>query len=386
MRDRTHALLVLEDGSAFSGYSVGAEGEWTGEVVFNTSIAGYQEIITDPACWGQMVVLTNPHIGNAGVNAEDSESPRPQVRALLARKICERPSNYRAAGSLPDYMRTHGVPALTSVDTRGLTLLLRRIGPLRGALSTCNLDRERLLQMARATPPLASLAPVREVAARSRAVWTAPLDRAWLAEMKDKLALVGAPPRVVVIDLGGRESVLRHLALMGISPVVLPPEATPEAVLAEQPQGVIVSSGPGNPEQATETVAVLRRLLAAQPALPLCGIGLGMQLVALALGARVLRLPVGHRADNVPVLDLTSGRIEITSQNHQYAVAPDSLAGLPLVATHTNLNDGSIEGLRHAQRPVWGIQFQPEGSPGPHDSLHLLYEFANTLTERAPHA
>jgi len=404
MTERTPALLVLEDGSAYTGISLEAEGEWVGQVVFNTSITGYQEIISDPACWGQMVVFTNPHIGNAGVNPADMESARPQVRAVLARKICQRPSNWRSTGALPALLRAHRVPAIEGLDTRGLTLLLRRTGPLCGALSTQSLDRERLLQLARSAPALDTLAAQREAAARARNTWSTPLDALWLAEMKEHLA-AGAPgARVVVVDCGGRQNLLRHLALMGAQPVVLPPDATLAQVQAERPQGVIISGGPGHPAEATAALALVRDLVvqhAAAPAcrlesdqptgsngtgLPLFGIGLGMQLIALALGAQVQPLPAGHRADNVPVLDLATGRIEITAHNHGYAVDPASLARLPLVVTHTNLNDRSIEGLRHAEWPIAGVQFQPEASPGPHDSLHLLYEFITTLTERAPHA
>ncbi len=405
MTERKPAMLVLEDGSAYTGSSLGAEGEWVGEVVFNTSITGYQEIISDPACWGQMVVFTNPHIGNAGVNPADMESSGPQVRAVLARKICQRPSNWRSSGSLPDVLRAHGIPAIEGLDTRGLTLLLRRTGPLRGALSTRSLDRDRLLQVARSAPAPDTLAAQREAATTARHTWSTPLDAVWLSEMKEPLAAGASSPRVVVIDCGGRQALLRHLALMGVQTSVLPPNATLATVLAEKPQGVIVSSGPGDPTQATATLALVRDLVAQHaaapacnltgeqtasndggPGIPLLGIGLGMQLLALALGARVMPLPAGHRADNVPVLDLATGRIEITAHNHGYAVDPASLAKLPLVVTHTNLNDRSLEGLRHADWPIAGVQFQPEASPGPHDSLHLLHEFITHLTERAPNA
>ncbi|NLG28678.1 MAG: glutamine-hydrolyzing carbamoyl-phosphate synthase small subunit [Chloroflexi bacterium] len=401
MPNRIKAMLVLEDGSTYPGYSVGAEGEWVGQAVFNTSVTGYQEIITDPACKGQMVVLTNPHVGNAGVNAADVESDGPQVCAVLARKLCPRPSNWRAEGSLPDYMRKHGAAAIDGLDTRGLTLRLRSSGPQRAALSTRNLDPQRLLQLARS----ASL-PATWPAHAPAAPATLRFDRVWLAEMKEHLATGRAAARVVLIDCGGKLNLLRHLELMGAQVTVLPAASSLDELLAAQPQGVIVSGGPGDPNQAAEGLALVRALVARHtnapacefapgqtaarvatgPGLPLFGVGLGMQLIALALGARVVPLPVGHRADNVPVLDVATGRIEITAHNHSYAVDPASLARLPLDVTHTNLNDRSIEGLRHRDWPIAGVQFQPEASPGPHDSLHLLYEFVTQLTERAPHA
>jgi carbamoyl-phosphate synthase small subunit len=372
-----NGLLALEDGSLFEGHSVGAEGEFVGEVVFNTSMSGYQEIMTDPSYWGQMVAFTCPHIGNVGINDEDVESRQPFVRAVIARQIAERPSNWRATQSLPDYLRATGVPGLAGVDTRRLTLSLRQRGVMRGALSTTNLDPERLVEMARTAPDMSELAPVNEVSRQECAPWENVVAHAWIAHAQGAEPTASSAPHVVVIDCGVKYNILRLLAGMGARVTVAPASSTPEEVLALAPDGVLLSNGPGDPDQAVEAVELTRGLIGRTP---LMGICLGHQILGLAMGGRTYKLPFGHHGGNHPVQDLRTGRVAMTAQNHNYAVAADSLPTLPIEVTHVNLYDGTIEGMRHRELPVWSVQYHPEASPGPHDSLGLLREFVASLS------
>jgi carbamoyl-phosphate synthase small subunit len=379
-------MLVLEDGSAFAGISCGAEGEFVGEVVFNTSMTGYQEIITDPSYWGQMVVFTCPHIGNVGVNAQDVESRQPYVRAVLARQICEQPSNWRSQRPLPNYLRDHGVPALSGLDTRRLTLILRDRGVMRGALSTENLDIERLRSLATEATDMSALSPVGEVSRPAPEGWEETVEAHWIAhapqEAPPQLSApphVAAPPLVAVIDCGIKHNILRLLTGLGARVTVFPWDTPPEVIMASRPDGVLISNGPGDPRQVATTVAHLRELMAR---VPVYGICLGHQLIALASGARIFKLPFGHHGGNHPVQELATSRIEITAQNHNYAVEPESLKGLPLEVTRINLYDGTIEGLRHRDLPVACVQYHPEASPGPHDSLHLIRDFVHSLSVR----
>ena len=369
-------MLVLEDGSAFVGKSVGAPGEVVGEVVFSTGMSGYQEAITDPSFWGQMVVFTCPHIGNVGVNAEDVESDRPYVRAVLVRKMCTRPSNWRSEQSLPDYLKDHGIPALSGLDTRSLTLTLRDKGIMRGALSTFRLDREYLLQLARSAPDMSTLRPVREVTISGNRSWTSGVPERWKPTFAFDPQPAVPSPHVVVIDCGNKQNVLRHLVDLGARVTVVPATATSAAIMSLGADGVLVSNGPGDPDQAPETVVTIAELMGR---VPIFGICLGYQLIALASGARCYKLPFGHHGGNHPVQELATGRVEITVHNHNYSVDPDSLEGLPLVVTHVSLSDGTIEGLRHTRFSAYGLQYHPEASPGPHDALHVLSEFVHSL-------
>ncbi len=381
MVDQPMGMLVLEEGSTFTGLSMGADGEWVGEVVFNTSMAGYQEVITDPSYWGQMVAFTCPHIGNVGVNAEDTESSRPYVRAVLARQICAKPSNWRSQQPLPQYLAAHRIPALSGIDTRRLTLLLREKGVLRGALSTVQPDRDRLWAMARQAPDMSTLSPAEHVARAGAEAWTVCVPAAWQPSLAPSQNIecdrtAAAAPHIVVIDCGIKYNILRNLALLGARVTVVPADTTAAQVMAMRPNGVLVANGPGDPVNWPDTTANMAALLGQ---VPMMGICLGHQLIALASGARTYKLPFGHHGGNHPVQDLATGAIAITAQNHNYAVVEDSLAGLPLVVTHRNLNDGTIEGLRHTELPVFTVQYHPEASPGPHDSLYLFRRFIRSI-------
>lgn len=380
-------MLVLENGSTFVGDSLGVEGEFVGEVVFNTSMTGYQEIITDPSYWGQMVVFTCPHIGNVGVNDEDVESRQPFVRAVIARQICETPSSWRAQRSLPEYLREAGVPALSGVDTRRLTLTLRERGVMRGALSTEDLDAERLLEEARNAPDMSVLKAVDEVTCQAPYIWREAVNTAWISKLSyDMSAPYAHSPHVVVIDCGTKHNILRHLVRLGARVTVVPAHAKAEEIMALQPDGVLISNGPGDPQRATATIATVRALMGR---VPMFGICLGHQILGLAAGARIVKLPFGHHGGNHPVQDLTTGEVEITAQNHNYAIPAESLEGLPFEMTHLNLFDRTVEGMRHKTLPIFSVQFHPEASPGPHDSLHLLRRFVASLecaSEEKAHA
>ena len=368
------AILALEDGTVFTGESLGAEGERHGELVFNTGMTGYQEVLTDPSYWGQMVVFTCPHIGNVGINHEDVESRQPWVRAVLARQICATPSNWRAQQTLPDNLREHVIPALTGLDTRHITLTLRQWGVMRGVVSTVDLDVQRLVEVARQAPDMSSLSPVTQVTCPEQGVWEAVVPRQW--QLGPAGGCATPPPHIVVIDCGAKHNILRHLTTLGARVTVVPFRASAETVLAQAPDGVLITNGPGDPEQVPETIATVRGLLGR---VPIFGICLGHQIIGLACGAKKFKLPFGHHGGNHPVLDRRTGIVAITAQNHNYAIAADSLEGLPVEITHVNLFDGTIEGLRHAKHPVSGVQYHPEASPGPHDSLSLLREFVHSL-------
>lgn len=371
-------LLVLEDGSVFRGRSLAAQGEWVGEVVFNTAVAGYQEVLTDPSYWGQMVCFTYPHLGNVGVNPADDESGRVHVRAVIARQISLRPSNWRAAMALPEYLLAQGVPALDGIDTRRLTLTLRERGVMRAALSTISADVPRLLEMARQAPQMSMLNPIPLVSRQRPEVWEEPAEERWVRFTSMAGQAAGGAPHVVAMDCGVKANILRTLVSAGARVTAVPHDTPAEQVLALQPDGLLIGNGPGDPEQAGPTIAAVRELMAVKPMLGIC---MGLQVMALAAGARTYKMRFGHHGDNHPVQNLLTGEIEITSQNHNYAVDLDSLAGLSLEVTHRNLYDGTVEGLRHKALPVASVQFHPEAAPGPHDSLHIIYSFVTSLSE-----
>ncbi|MGI6285390.1 glutamine-hydrolyzing carbamoyl-phosphate synthase small subunit [Neomoorella humiferrea] len=356
-------FLVLEDGTVFTGEAFGHPGSCHGEVVFNTSMTGYQEILTDPSYCGQIVVLTYPLIGNYGVNAEDLESARPQVTGFIVHEACSRPSNWRATGDIDRYLKENHIPALQGVDTRALTRHLRRHGTMRGILAVGDVDLDELKSRAATEPPLSGPRLVPAVT------------------NKEPFTLAGGDRRIVLYNFGVKENIIRWLRRLDCTVTVMPAESRAADILAARPHGVVVSNGPGDPKDVPYGVATIRELLGK---VPLMGICLGHQLLALALGADTYKLPFGHRGGNHPVKDLNTGRVYITSQNHGYAVRAESLPEDAAV-THINLNDGTVEGLRHRQLPVFSVQYHPESSPGPTDSEYLFYEFiemVDTARER----
>ena len=417
------ALLALEDGALFLGRAVGADGEATGEVVFNTAMTGYQEILTDPSYSGQLVCLTYPLIGNYGVNEDDPESRQPWTRGLIVRELAARHSNWRATGDLGSYLKKHGIVGIDEVDTRALTRHLRLHGAKTGVISTVDLEPGSLVRKARAAPKLGELDLVRGVTAERIAPLCLPADsydalagqraagprtvRAadrGVGATATRIAVPavapapagaftatatvvadrpgGAAHHVVAIDAGAKHNIMRHLAARGCRVTVAPATASAADISALEPDGLFLSNGPGDPEQAPYLAATVRELLDGHRDLPVFGICLGLQIMSLALDANIYKLKFGHHGANHPVREERTGVISITSQNHGYAVDADSLPP-DLRITHVNLNDGTVEGLEHRSRPVFAIQYHPEAAPGPHDAQYLFDRFVDAMEQHA---
>jgi carbamoyl-phosphate synthase small subunit len=371
------ALLALEDGRLFRGKGFGAHTERGGEVVFNTSLTGYQEIFTDPSYAGQIVCLTYPHIGNVGANPSDNEAARPHIEALVVRDFSEIASNWRSQETAERFLARHGIPILSHIDTRALVLHLRRHGAMRAMLSTASADGEALAARARALPSMVGLDLARGVSTPQPYGWTEPsieLARSPKPEARS------TPDHVVAYDYGLKQNILRRLVDVGCSVTVVPALTSPEDVLAMKPDGVFLSNGPGDPEPCTYGIEAVRKLAGR---LPIFGICLGHQIIGLALGGRTYKLKFGHHGANHPVKNLLTGKVEITAQNHGFAVDPDSLPLSEVELTHMNLNDQTLEGLRHRSLPLFGVQYHPEASPGPHDSHYLFDEFARLMEGRS---
>ncbi len=373
-----HATLVLEDGTVLHGEGFGAATHAVAEVVFNTSLTGYQEIITDPSYHGQMVVMTVPHVGNVGVNPEDVESSRPQVSGFVVRELSPLASNWRASASLHDYLHDHGIPGISEIDTRRLTRRLREGGVLRGAIATDGVPADVLLHLARTWEGLDGRDLVREVTCRSVTFWEEGTAPAWERPGFAAHAAPDPAPLVVAYDFGSKWNILRRLTSYGCRVAVVPADTPAAAVLAMQPDGVFLSNGPGDPAAVTYAPVAVRELVQAD--VPIFGICLGHQILGLALGGRTYKLKFGHHGGNQPVKDTVSGAVQITSQNHNYAVDPDSLPAEAEV-THWNLNDGTVEGLRLRDRPVFSVQYHPEASPGPHDADELFARFVQSMRQ-----
>ncbi|AGY59531.1 glutamine-hydrolyzing carbamoyl-phosphate synthase small subunit [Gloeobacter kilaueensis] len=371
---RIGARLVLADGTAFDGWSFGATGTTTGEVVFNTGMTGYQEVITDPSYCGQIVTFTYPELGNTGINPEDIESSRPQVQGVIAHNVARRPSSWRATQSLSEWLAQHGIVGIAGIDTRALTRRLRSQGAMNGAIST-ELTSEQLLARLREQPAMQGLDLVPEVTAAAPYTWEDPSGSGWLAT---DAPTIERPLRVVAIDFGIKHNILRRLTSYGCEVTVVPATASADAILAYQPDGIFLSNGPGDPAAVHYGIETVQQLLAAQK--PMFGICLGHQILALALGGRTYKLKFGHRGLNQPAR--ANDRVEITSQNHGFAVDADSLAGADIEITHVNLNDRTVEGFRHRTLPVFSVQYHPEASPGPHDADYLFAQFAQLMREK----
>ncbi|MBY4595001.1 glutamine-hydrolyzing carbamoyl-phosphate synthase small subunit [bacterium BD-1] len=373
----THpAILALEDGTVFEGVSVGAPGTSVGEVVFNTAMTGYQEIVTDPSYARQLVTLTYPHVGNTGCTAQDDEAERPWAAGLIVRDVPRRPSNWRSQAPLPEWLAARGVVAIAGLDTRKLTRLLRDRGAQNGCLMAGeHIDRDQAVELARKFPGLKGMDLAKEVCTRERYTWTeGQLDL-------DANAFVRAEPRfhVVAYDFGVKRNILRMLAERGCRVTVVPAQTPMAQVLAEKPDGVFLSNGPGDPEPCDYAIAAIREALAAK--LPVFGICLGHQLLALAAGAKTLKMKFGHHGANHPVIDLGSKRVMITSQNHGFAVDEASLPANVRV-THRSLFDGSNQGIELTDAPAFSFQGHPEASPGPRDVAGLFDKFVDMMSAR----
>jgi carbamoyl-phosphate synthase small subunit len=366
------AYLALEDGLVFEGRSFGHQGETTGEVVFNTALCGYQEVLTDPSYAGQIVTMTYPHIGNYGVNRDDVESARPQVAGFVVREASTRASSWRASGELHRYLDEAGVVGISEVDTRALTRHLRTHGAQRGVISTRTGDRDELLARARASRSMVGLDLACEVTCAE------PSRNPALAPPEGDPATL--PYRVVAYDFGMKHNILRMLRTAGCDVVVVPASTPAERALAFEPEGIFLSNGPGDPEPVEYAIEATRELM--ERRLPIFGICLGHQILGLACGGRTFKLKFGHRGANHPVKNLRTGQVEVTAQNHGFSVEPGLFDDPAYELTHVNLNDGTVEGFRHRELPVMSVQYHPEASPGPHDSHYLFGDFLEMMRAR----
>ncbi len=376
------ALLVLEDGREFACRSFTGHGEVGGEVVFNTGMTGYQEILTDPSYRGQMVVMTYPLIGNYGVNPEDIESDRVQVSAFIVREYEEEYSNFRATESLGDYLQRQGVLGVDDLDTRALTRHIREAGAMRAVISTRDLDPKSLAAKAKALPPMEGLDLVTGVTASKPYFWRngspcfidtslVPLDSGIWQSREKRWS-------VIAYDFGIKYNILRCLEAAGCEVLVVPASTPADAALKTEPDGIFFSNGPGDPAPVTYAVENVKALIGKKPVFGIC---LGIQLIGLALGGRTYKLKFGHHGVNQPVQNLATGRVEITSQNHGFAVDPDSLDQNDVEITHINLNDRTVEGFRHKNLPLFAVQYHPEAAPGPHDASYLFSGFTEMIRE-----
>ncbi len=371
------AILALEDGTVFEGSSIGAPTERSGEVVFNTAITGYQEIFTDPSYAGQIVVLTYPEIGNYGANRCDNEAARPYIEGLVVREFSPIRSNWRSEQAANAFLTEHNIPVATGIDTRKLVRHLRTRGVMRGVLACgTNARPTELVEKARRIPSMAGQDLATRVTTPEPYQWTEPVESCSPSEDWGRPAEPSC--HVVAYDYGIKRNILRRLVHTGCRVTVVPALTSAEDVLALKPDGIFLSNGPGDPEPLAAQVANVRKLIGRKPIFGIC---LGQQVLGLAFGGKTYKLKFGHRGANHPVLNKVTGRVEITSHNHGFAVDPDSLKDSSVELTHVNLNDQTLEGFRHRSEPVFCVQYHPEAAPGPHDSLYLFEEFKRLIRE-----
>lgn len=355
------AALVLEDGTIFRGRSFGASGETSGEVVFNTSMAGYQEILTDPSYKGQIVTMTYPLIGNYGTNPEDVESCKPFAEGFVVKEYSKFASNWRKDRTLDEYLKANNIIGIEGIDTRALTLHIRLQGAMKAVLSTLAQDESALVEKARGSPGLVGIDLVKEVTSQKEYVWQAPGPKKF---------------KVVVIDCGVKLNILRQLAKRQCQVIVVPAQTQAQAILKFKPDGLLLSNGPGDPAAVEYVIRTVRDLIGT---LPIFGICLGQQMLGLALGGKTFKLKFGHHGANHPVKDIRTGKVSITAQNHGFCVDINSLNGKEIEITHINLNDNTLEGMRHKKLAIFSVQFHPEASPGPHDAAYLFDEFIKLM-------
>lgn len=365
------AKLALEDGTIFTGKGFGAQVESTGEVVFNTSMTGYQEVITDPSYKGQIVTMTYPLIGNYGTNQDDVESNSPQVEGFIVRELAKNPSNYRSTDNLSNYLKNAGICGIEGIDTRALVRKLRIRGAMRGVLSTVEMDDKKLVQKANSCSIMAGSDLAKLVMPKVVADWKEGFNN----PLVTYLSPTKANHHVVALDFGMKQNILRCLVQIGCNVTVLPGNCSAQDVLGQNPDGIFLSNGPGDPAAVTYAHKTIHELLGKKPIFGIC---LGHQLIAHACGAKTFKLKFGHRGSNQPVLNLSNKKVEITSQNHGFAVNIDTLPNT-LEPTHINLNDGTLEGLKHKNLPLMSVQYHPESSAGPHDSSYLFESFRDMM-------
>lgn len=374
--DVQSALLVLADGSTYPGWSFGAPGTAVGEVVFNTGMTGYQEVLTDPSYCGQLVNFTYPELGNTGVNAEDEESDRPQIKGAIARNFCRQPSNWRSSQSLSSYLQDHHIPGIYGIDTRALTRKIRSTGSMNGAISTDILDPQVLLETVRQAPSMQGLNLTELVTTQAAYEWVEPTAPLWEfmpsdPDRKDQYLTV------VALDFGIKRNILRRLASYGCRVLVVPADTSAEEILKHNPDGIFLSNGPGDPAAVSAGIATAKALVAHQK--PMFGICLGHQLLGLSLGVDTFKLKFGHRGLNQPAG--LQQHVEITSQNHGFALSADTMSQAEVEVTHLNLNDQTIAGLEHRSLPIFSVQYHPEASPGPHDADYLFAKFVQSMID-----
>ena len=372
----TRAFLALEDGRIFEGQSFGAIGTSLGEIVFNTSLTGYLEVITDPSYRGQIVTMTCPHIGNVGITYEDLESSQPHIAGLVVREISEVESSWRSELSLQDYFKNSGIVGISEVDTRAITLHIREAGAMKACISSEDIDPQELVERAKNSPSISERDLVDEVSCSEILAWDDPVDGRWYINRSRNSIAHQKDLHVVAYDFGIKSNILRSLRDRVKRVTVVPASTSAERVMQLEPDGIFLSNGPGDPEQVAYAIDEVDKLIAGN--MPTFGICLGLQVMGLAFGARSYKLKFGHRGCNQPVKDLTSGQVEITSHNHGFAIK-DLPAELEL--THLCLNDDTIEGFEHRKLPAFGVQYHPEAAPGPHDSGHLFDRFIQSMLD-----